>query len=63
MAETEARFLACFCSSFEVSVFAAFFWLCEEVKLPELRVLSISEPRETPLPLKAVNEDFFSSSG
>ena len=37
----------------------------EEVKILELelRVFSRSEPRETPLPLKALNELFFSSSG
>jgi hypothetical protein len=56
MAETEARFLAAFYSSLgSVLVF---------VMLPELRVLSRSPvPRETPLPLNAVKELFFSSSG
>ena len=43
------------------------FLVDEEVKLlpndDELRVFSRSEPRETPLPLKALNELFFSSSG
>lgn len=41
------------------------FFVDEEVKLlkDELRVFSRSEPRETPFPLNALNELFFSSSG
>ena len=41
------------------------FLVDEEVKLlkDELRVFSRSVPRETPFPLNALNELFFSSSG
>lgn len=42
---------------------AEVFLVDEEVKLLELRVFSRSEPSETPFPLKALNELFFSSSG
>jgi len=67
IAETPAKFLAYFCSSvFGVSVLVVdSFLVDEEVKLlkDELRVFSRSEPRETPFPLNALNELFFSSSG
>ena len=67
MAETAAKFLACFYSSGFVSLLAFVSYFFLEVKLPKVLVLelvlSISEPRETPLPLKAENELFFSSSG